>query len=156
MVKPPTPSDVGRALHAFGLERDRLQIGLARDARLSTLDLHALEHLEHAGALTPRQLERRLGLTSGAITALIDRLERVGWVVRTPHPDDRRSVLVGLSDAAGRAADEGLGGYHRRVRAATERLSPTERETVATFLTEAAQAAREEADRFWQAARPGA
>jgi DNA-binding MarR family transcriptional regulator len=149
MVKPPAPAELGTRLHAFGLARDRLQIGLARSAGLSTLDLHALEHLEHAGPLTPRELERRLGLTSGAVTALVDRLERVGWVGRSPNPSDRRSVLVALSEAALEAADERIGGYHRRVRRAAQRLSPAERGVVARFLDDVTRAARDHGDRFW-------
>jgi DNA-binding MarR family transcriptional regulator len=149
MVKPPPPAELQQRLHAFGLARDRLQIGLARSAGLSTLDLHALEHLEHSGPLTPRELERRLGLTSGAVTALVDRLERVGWVGRSPHPTDRRSVLVALSGAAREAADARVGGYHRRVRRAAQRLSPAERAVVARFLDEVTRAALEGGDRFW-------
>jgi DNA-binding MarR family transcriptional regulator len=151
MVKPPGPADVNRQLHAFGLARDRLQIGLARSAGLSTLDLHALEHLEHAGPLTPRQLERRLGLTSGAVTALVDRLERVGWVARSPHPTDRRSVLVGLSEAARAAGHERLGAYHRHVRRAAQRLAPAERAVVARFLDDVTRAAQQAGDGFWSA-----
>jgi DNA-binding MarR family transcriptional regulator len=151
VVKRPSPSDVLQALHAFGLARDRLNIGLARRAGISTLDLHALEHLEQSGPLTPRALERRLGLTSGAVTALIDRLERVGWVARAPHPSDRRSVLVGLSEAAARAGDEGVGGYHRRARRAAQQLSPAERAAVVRFLDDAALAATETGDRLWGA-----
>jgi DNA-binding MarR family transcriptional regulator len=153
VVKPASPAELRAQLHAFGLARDRLLIGLARSARLSQLDLHALEHLEASGPLTPRELQQRLGLTSGAMTALIDRLERVGWVARAPHPTDRRSVLVRLSASARDAADERLGDYHHQVRRATERLSAPERATVSRFLDEVTRAARQHGDRFWDADR---
>jgi DNA-binding MarR family transcriptional regulator len=151
VVEPPSPTDLVHRLHAFGLARDRLNIGLAREAGLSTIDLHALEHLEQSGPLTPRELERRLGLTSGAVTALVDRLERVGWVARSRHPTDRRSVLVGLSEAAERAGDEQVGAYHRRVRRAAQRLSPAERAAVARFLDDVTRAAGESGDGVWHA-----
>jgi DNA-binding MarR family transcriptional regulator len=156
MVKALSPTEVVRRLHAFGLARDRLNIGLARGAGLSTLDLHALEHLEQSGPLTPRRLERHLGLTSGAVTALVDRLERVGWVTRSRHPTDRRSVLVGLSEAAEHAGDDHVGAYHRRIRRAAQRLSPAERAAVARFLDEVTRAAGESGDRLWDAGRDGA
>ena len=52
--------------------------------------LNALEH----GPKKPRDLALALGLTTGAVTSLIDRLERRGLVLRSPDPDDRRGVLV--------------------------------------------------------------
>jgi DNA-binding MarR family transcriptional regulator len=107
------------------------------------------------GPLTPRQLQERLGLTSGAITALIDRLERVGWVARAPPPTDRRSVLVALSRAAHETADARLGAYHRAVRRATARLSPSERAAVAGFLDEVTRAALRAADRLREANEDG-
>src|SRR5918997_364818 len=53
------------------------------------------QDLQHAhGGLTPTELGRRLSLSSGAITALVDRLERSGHVERRPNPADRRSSVV--------------------------------------------------------------
>ena len=88
------------SLQRFGLARDQMRAALASGSGVSPADLDALEHLEAAGPLTQRQLGERLSLTSGAITMLVDRLERAGWVRRRPHPSDRRSVLVELSAQA--------------------------------------------------------
>jgi DNA-binding MarR family transcriptional regulator len=151
VVKTPSRTELQARLHAFGLARDRLLIGLARSSRLSQLDLHALEHLEESGPLTPRELQQRLGLTSGAVTALIDRLERVGWVGRSPHATDRRSVLVELSAVAHDAADQRLGDYHRQIRRTIERLSAPERAVVGRFLDQVTRAARHHGDRLWNA-----
>jgi DNA-binding MarR family transcriptional regulator len=46
------------------------------------------------GVATPRQLAQATGLTTGAITGIVDRLERAGFAERRPNPADRRSVLV--------------------------------------------------------------
>lgn len=55
----------------------------------------ALEYLQPAGELTPKQLGERLFMTSGAVTALVDRrLERNGYLERTSNPRDRRSSLL--------------------------------------------------------------
>ena len=43
---------------------------------------------------TPKQLSRLLRLTPSAMTSVIDRLERQGYVFRESNPDDRRSILV--------------------------------------------------------------
>ena len=133
--------DVRAQLHRFGLARDSLNIALARRVGLSQIDLHALEHLEEAGPLTPTAFQGRLGLSSGAVTALVDRLEAAGWVERATNPADRRSVLVRLSPRAGRAGAAELGAYHRAVGRAAGRLSASERRVVAGFLAEVTRAA---------------
>ena len=46
------------------------------------------------GGATPKQLAEATALTTGAITGIIDRLERAGYAKREPHPTDRRSVIV--------------------------------------------------------------
>jgi DNA-binding MarR family transcriptional regulator len=123
------------SLHAFGLERGRLTVALAQRAGVTASDLAALEHLELAGPLSPKDLAERLLLTPGSVTALLDRLERAGWVRRIPHPTSRRSLLVELGPAApGAAAAAGLDEYERAVERAARRLTPSERAAAARFL----------------------
>lgn len=64
-------------------------------------DYGVLATLRRAGApnrLTPSDLARHQMMTSGGMTAAIDRLERKGLVTRLPNPDDRRGSLVQLTD----------------------------------------------------------
>lgn len=63
------------------------------------LGLNATDHkcadlLWELGPLTAGRLAELTGLTTGAMTAAIDRLERVGFVVREADPQDRRRVVV--------------------------------------------------------------
>ena len=51
----------------------------------------------HSGAARVQELRTELGITVGAASKLVDRLERDGLVVRTAHPHDRRSSLVTLT-----------------------------------------------------------
>lgn len=46
------------------------------------------------GDATPKQLAEATGLSTGAITGIVDRLERAGYAKREPNPADRRSVIV--------------------------------------------------------------
>jgi DNA-binding MarR family transcriptional regulator len=57
-------------------------------------DLHCLNTVENAGGLTAGELARETGLTTGAVTGVIDRLERAGYARRVPDPEDRRRVKV--------------------------------------------------------------
>jgi DNA-binding MarR family transcriptional regulator len=133
--------DLAGSLQRFGLQRDRMRAVLARRAGISTTDLDALEHLEADGPLTQRELGERLSLTSGAVTMLVDRLERAGWAHRRPHPGDRRYVLIELSPRAAADAPEGLAAYHARVRALAAGVPAGQREAVAAFLAAASDAA---------------
>jgi len=129
------------SLQRFGLERDRMRAALASGAGISATDLDALEHLEADGPLTQRQLGERLSLTSGAITMLVDRLERAGWVRRRPHPSDRRYVLVELSEQVPERTPAGLAAYHARIRAIAGKVPAEHRDAVRSFLQAAADAA---------------
>jgi len=132
-------------LQRFGLARDQLRSALASGAGISPADLDALEHLEAAGPLTQRQLGDRLALTSGAITMLVDRLERGGWVRRCRHPTDRRSVLVELSPQAAERTPAALAAFHARIAQIAVSVPEPCREAIASFLDEAAGAAADAA-----------
>lgn len=61
---------------------------------LSAVEHKALDLLSRAGALTAGQLSDLTGLTTGAITGLVDRLEKAGFVRRERDPNDRRKVVI--------------------------------------------------------------
>ena len=136
------------SLQRFGLERDRMRAALARAAAVSGTDLDALEHLEADGPLTQRQLGERLALTSGAVTMLVDRLERAGWVARRPHPTDRRAVLLTLTDEATRTAPAGLDEYHISIAQLAREVPGEHVAAVSDFLAAAADAASEATSRL--------
>src|SRR3954451_13149237 len=103
------------ALRAFGMARDRLRAALSTALGVGTTDIEALEYLELLGPLTQRDLGTRLVLTSGAVTLLVDRLERLGAVRRGPHPHDRRATLVSLSPDHELPDVPAMREYHARV-----------------------------------------
>lgn len=57
-------------------------------------DFEAMQHLIAYGPLGPSEIARRLGVTTAAATTIVDRLVAVGHVTRTPHPTDRRGIVV--------------------------------------------------------------
>jgi DNA-binding MarR family transcriptional regulator len=61
---------------------------------LNRTDLHAISIIENSGGLTAGDLAREAGLTTGAVTGVIDRLERAGYARRVSDPDDRRRVKL--------------------------------------------------------------
>jgi len=72
---------------------------------ISIADMLVLHQIAHGDGVTPGQIVRATGLTSGGVTSLIDRLEQKGLVARRHSIEDRRVVLVSLApDAHARMA----------------------------------------------------
>lgn len=67
---------------------------LGRELTVNPTDLEAMEELIRDGALSPTELAKRLGVSTAAVTTVVDRLIAVGHVSREPNPNDRRGVLV--------------------------------------------------------------
>lgn len=67
---------------------------VAKRAGLASVDLECLDMILLAGPVTAGQIMEHTKLTSGAVTGLIDRLARKGYVERAADPRDRRKVLV--------------------------------------------------------------
>ncbi|MCW4456798.1 MarR family winged helix-turn-helix transcriptional regulator [Microbacterium sp. MPKO10] len=67
---------------------------------LTETRVHALWVLQNEGAATQQTLAAALSVTPRSVSALIDALESTGYVERQPHPDDRRAVLVVLTEQA--------------------------------------------------------
>src|SRR3712207_6714532 len=63
---------------------------------LSVTDLKSYSILRQTGPITAGELAERVGLTTGAITGVIDRLERAGLVQRARDPHDRRRIVLEL------------------------------------------------------------
>ena len=70
-----------------------------RDAGLGFSDFTMLEALLHLGPLTPSALAEKMGLTSGSVTAALDRLETRALIGRGINPADQRGRIVELTSA---------------------------------------------------------
>jgi DNA-binding MarR family transcriptional regulator len=107
----------------------------ARDGGLHSTDFECVGFLSAAQrALSPKDIIAHLGISSSSGTALLDRLEKQGYIRRLPNPDDRRSVLIAL-DAD--AAHEVIA-LHAKIEQGfldvTSDLSMRDLDTVADFL----------------------
>lgn len=63
---------------------------------VNVTDMECLGLLFHKGLASPSELAAYTGLTSGATTAMLDRLEKSSLIERRPNPDDRRGTLIVL------------------------------------------------------------
>ena len=122
-----------RTSNAFVAAIDR---GPRERAGLSASAFQTLAILEGAGEpLAPHVIAERLLVSSASMTSLLDTLERRGLVERQPHPNDRRKILVNLTEEARHPVDQMLPVIHAVISAAVNDLSEAERGRLIKSLT---------------------
>ena len=112
----------------------RLMVALSRAVGISVPEMLALEYLDADGSVGPSELARRLQMTSGAMTALVDRLEENGHVVRERHPADRRRVLVKRTRRADDDLTAEIAPMAMEILELAETLDDAERQAVGRFF----------------------
>ena len=132
--------EVALLLRRLSVEMDAMGQRFADLHGLGRTDVRALVAIMDAArqgqALTAGGLGAAVELSSASVTALLDRLERVGHVRRVRDPVDRRRVGLELSDTALAAGAEFFGGLQRDLVAAMSGYTDEELDVVRRFLTE--------------------
>ena len=118
-------------------------------------DLRCLELVIADPGLTPGRLAELAGLTSGAVTGVVDRLERAGYVVRRPDPADRRSVTLAPVPARAAEVAAAVAPLAAEIEALLQAGSASEREAIERFLDAAARAVDAETARLRAETRGG-
>lgn len=125
-------------LNAYSSEANHIGHAFAGRHRLHGPDLHALlavMHAERAGApLTPGRLGETMGLSSGATTAMIDRLERDGHLHRVRESSDRRVVHLRYAESGMSLAQAFFTPLAPRTDAVMARFDVTELQVVERFV----------------------
>lgn len=88
------------AVRDYGVHLTLFRNAMDEWAGLNTTDMECLRLLFLKGIATPSELARHTGLTSGATTAMLDRLEKADFIDRRPNPDDRRGTLITPAESA--------------------------------------------------------
>ena len=92
------------AVRDYGVNLTLFRNAMSEWAGLNVTDMECLRLLFQKGVATPSELSRFTGLTSGATTAMLDRLERAGLIERRPNPNDRRGTLIAPVPSSGEKA----------------------------------------------------
>ena len=92
-AKEATPQDLVAACRRLYASIDRLDTKAANTVGVSRNDLRCLNMLAEA-PVKPSQIAAELGLTTGSVTTLLDRLEKANLATRERDPDDRRGIIV--------------------------------------------------------------
>jgi len=107
---------------------------VVRDKGLTLPQVHALEILGSHKALRMKELAEKMGVTTGTLTVLADRLEKAGMLRRKPHDKDRRSILVELTKQGKLVYEEHDELHNQLTRDITAHLSDEERQCLAITL----------------------
>jgi MarR family transcriptional regulator, 2-MHQ and catechol-resistance regulon repressor len=105
-----------------------------RTTGLGLSDFGVLEALLHKGPLPVNALGKKVLLTSGSMTAAVDRLERRGWVERRFAESDRRSRIVSLTAQGAKLIRQVFADHARDMELAFSSLDKPEKEDLANLL----------------------
>ena len=124
-------AEVARELRAFGTDDHVMNQATAARLGLHPTDMHAGEVLDRLGPMTIGDLARAVGVSPGAATALIDRLEHAGMARRVPDAANRRRILVEPTPDGRRRSMAVFGGL---IQSATQLLDRYQDEELELFV----------------------
>ncbi|MEV0480171.1 MarR family transcriptional regulator [Streptomyces sp. NPDC050508] len=147
---------LGAAVQAYQSAVDDFDRELARLMGVNETDLRCLEILFAVEEITPRELSRQLGLTTGSVTTMLDRLEKLAYLTRTPHPDDRRKTLIRVTPEATQRAFGLIGPFLDDAgRKVFDRYTPDQLELVVDYLTFSRDVQQQHVERLRKTPAPG-
>ncbi len=139
---------VVRALRRVNFQGSIFGQSVAIRLGISESDVDALELLIDTGAATAGKLAEVMGLTTGAVTRVIDRLEQAGYVRRTDDPADRRRVVVEIVPEKIAGLDRLMGSLERAAEGEVGHYTPDQIATINDFLGRMAALTQMEAARL--------
>lgn len=95
--RPPQIRKLIDALRDYQIASDRLRQEMCAGLGINRTDARSLDLLELYGEQTAGELADRAGVSTGAMTGVLDRLERRGYVERIRDPEDRRRIRVAIT-----------------------------------------------------------
>jgi DNA-binding MarR family transcriptional regulator len=125
-------------MRRLSTEIDGLDQRAAEHFGISRTDLRVIDNLRSSGPMTPSRLGRAVGLTSGGLSIALERLERIGYIRRSPHPEDRRSVVVEATDAVVPFETAVFGALGKRMNRLLTGYTDEELRTIKHYLEHAA------------------
>jgi DNA-binding MarR family transcriptional regulator len=139
---------IGKRVQAFQDATDEMDEAVARRLRLNRTDLRCLSVLSQAGAMSASALADAAGLSRGAMTTALDRIEAAGYARRVWDQQDRRAVRVEMTDAAKKAVEVLYGPLAKEGFQLLQKYTTQELEVVLRYLEDGQQLQRAHAQRI--------
>ena len=150
---PTRPERVARVVALIRENADRTdrldQLAAARFG-LNRTDARSFEILRRLGPMTANRLADQLGMTTGGVTTVIDRLETAGYVRRRHDSQDRRLVLVETTRLAAQREQEIFGELIAATARQVSSYGDEELAVIAEYLDRVGQIVAEHCDRLAQ------
>ncbi len=134
-----TPQDLVAACRRLYASIDRLDTKAANAVGVSRNDLRCLNMLAEA-PVKPSKIAAELGLTTGSVTTLLDRLEKADLAKRERDPDDRRGIIVHPTPFLFETLGPIYSGVANEIERIAAAYSPREREAAVRHLNDASSA----------------
>ena len=129
---------------------DRFDQAVADALGLNRTDMRCLDVLQREGRVSAGRLAEATGLTTGAMTTALDRLERAGYARRVRDAADRRRVLVEMTPQALDGADRFYGEHLALAERVYQRYSGAQLELLLEFVREGRELNEQQAARLEQ------
>jgi DNA-binding MarR family transcriptional regulator len=113
---------------------DRYDQAVADALGLNRTDMRCLDVIQHEGPITAGHLAEATGITSGAMTSALDRLEKAGYARRVRDAEDRRRVLVQLTPQAETIAQRFYSEHQAQAERLFERYTTAQMELLLGFV----------------------
>ncbi|MGC7402554.1 MarR family winged helix-turn-helix transcriptional regulator [Pandoraea pneumonica] len=121
---------------------------LAEQLGLNVTDLNALDLILELESITAGQLAELMGVSSGGITTVIDRLERAGFVEREKNPHDRRMVMIHPIESRCAQIEQFLSSVSRELTAVSAAYDHNELAAIHDFLVQSIRTLKSETFRL--------
>lgn len=144
---------VGDAVQRFQEATEAFDDVAAVKLGLNRTDLKCASIIARLEPVSIGEIGRGAGLTRGAMTTALDRIEGAGYARRLRHPNDRRGVLVELTEKGRKAVDAIWGEYIRQADAFFVGYSVEELKSILRFLNQACEAQQQNMTRVQKLAR---
>ncbi|MEJ1089565.1 MarR family transcriptional regulator [Microbacterium sp. Mu-80] len=132
------------ALREWQVASRALSEASKRYMKLNESDMRAIRMIiratEQHQVVTPGDIAREVGISSASTTKLVDRLVAGGHLIRVPHPRDRRTTCLEVTESTRRSAHDTIGRQHARRFSAAAAMTPDDREAAIRFLGALAEA----------------
>jgi DNA-binding MarR family transcriptional regulator len=139
---------IGQRVQSFQDATDEVDEAVAQRLRLNRTDLRCLSVLSQAGAVSASALADAAGLSRGAMTTALDRLEEAGYARRVWDQQDRRAVRVEMTDSAKKEVEVLYGPLAKEGFQLLQKYTTQELVAVLRYLEEGRQLQRAHAQRI--------
>ena len=125
---------VSMGAREYGISTVLFRHAVGETLGVNVTDMECLALIFFKGLATPSELARYTGLTSGATTAMLDRLEKARLIERRPNPQDRRGTLIVLTNERTEEVGAMFASGREAIDKLTSSYSESELETIADYF----------------------